>query len=369
MKEDKNILKRTTFKKHDEERISRATSIAMMSFKGGTGKTSLTAGLGLTLVRKGYDVLWIDNDAQSNLTQRIGWTTGLHKSQHRVPNLLKVGDVALGDELGINSVLQVPLNINYSFFYKERGLGDSEKGKLGIIGGSNFASIEASALNDKYRKDRTAFEYSSVPAFYNSAMGVYKQYFDYILFDTAPSMEGNLLNILTVLAADEVVTPVDGLEAANGISNMISFVQGHTINSLSEYGIKKPAPNMTFAMVKYHIDSGKKGENESDGLEEVMDGGILGENEVFRLLKSVFGNFVCDKGVQEKRVLRQTLSGFTANDYSKLSVEIIQKLQEKRPNIHDIWNTEKRSTLEAGLQEIELKNLVKRPILKTCNFK
>ncbi len=365
MKDDKNLLKRTTFKKHDDERISRATSIAMMSFKGGTGKTSLTAGLGLTLVRKGYDVLWIDNDAQSNLTQRIGWTTGQHKSQYRVPNLLKVGDVALGDESGINAVLQVPLNINYSFFYKERGLGDYGKGKLGIIGGSNFASIEASSLNDKYKKDRTAFEYPSVPAFYNSAIGVYKQYFDYILFDTAPSMEGNLLNILTVLAADEVVTPVDGLEAANGISNMISFVQGHTMNSLSEYGVKKPAPNMTFAMVKYQRDSKTK----IDGLEEVIEGGILGENEVFRLLKTVLGNFVCDKGVQERQALRQTLSGFSANDYSKLSIEIIQKLQEKRPNIHDIWNTEKRSLLEAGLQEIELKNLVKRPILKGCNFK
>jgi hypothetical protein len=37
-----------------------------------------------------------------------------------------------------------------------------------------------------------AFEYPSVPAFYKSAMDIYKQYFDYILFDTAPSMEGKM---------------------------------------------------------------------------------------------------------------------------------------------------------------------------------
>lgn len=383
MKNTKDTLKRTILNRHTEERIKQAKSIAVMSFKGGTGKTSLTAGLGLTLVRKGYDVLWIDNDAQANLTQRVGWTSGLYRSQHRITNLLKVGDVALGDDVGINSVLQIPILIDYEYLYKLRGIGDSGKGKLGIIGGSTFASIEAQSLDERYRKDVTAFQYRSIHAFFNSAMDIYKQYFDYILFDTAPSMEGNLLNVLTVIAADEVVTPIDGFEAATGVAPMIGFAKGYTNSGdLAHKGVIKSPPNMTFAMVKYHhdlkdkesdiknpekevIDSGKE-----DELDEIVDSDYIGQNEVFWLLKGVLGDYVCNKGVQERRKLREALSGFTTTDYTKLSLEIIEKIQkENRPNIHDSWTTEKRAVLESGLNDIEKKNLIKRPIFKTPVFR
>ena len=383
MKNTKDTLKRMVLKKHTEERIKQSKSIAVMSFKGGTGKTSLTAGLGLTLVRKGYDVLWIDNDAQANLTQRVGWTSGLYRSQHRITNLLKVGDVALGDDVGINSVLQIPILIDYEYLYKLRGIGDSGKGKLGIIGGSTFASIEAQSLDDRYKKDVTAFQYPSIHSFFNSAMDIYRQYFDYILIDTAPSMEGNLLNVLTVAAADEIVTPIDGFEAAAGVASMIGFVKNYTNSAdLAHKGIIKSPPNMTFAMVKYHhdlkdkesdiknpkkedVDSGKE-----DELDKVVDSDYIGQNEVFWLLKGVLGDYVCNKGVKERRKLREALSGFTTTDYTKLSLEIIEKIQnEKRPNIHESWTTEKRAVLESGLNDIEKKNLIKRPIFKTPAFR
>lgn len=357
-------MKRTFLKRHTDEEVRRAKAIALMSFKGGTGKTSLTAGLGLTLVRKGYDVLWIDNDAQCNLTQRVGWTTDMFRSQHKITNLLKIGDVALGDETGINSVLQIPLLIDYEYLYKLRGVEAATTGKLGIIGGSTFASIEAGALDDRYKKDSTAFEYPSMLSFFTSAIDVYKQYFDYILFDTAPSMEGNLLNVLTVVAADEVVSPVDGFEAATGIPSMLSFVKNNTNPSdLAPKGITKATPNVTFAMVKYQPDLKVRDSR------PVIDAGLTGRNAVFRLLKEVLGDFVCVKGVQEKQKLRQAVSGFTTTDYTKLSLEIIEKIQSDRPSIYDGWNTDKRLALEIGLAAIEQMNLVKRPIFKVPVFR
>lgn len=47
--------------------------VAIANQKGGTGKTSLTANLGVGLVRAGRKVLVIDNDPQSDLTEMLGW--------------------------------------------------------------------------------------------------------------------------------------------------------------------------------------------------------------------------------------------------------------------------------------------------------
>lgn len=368
----KDVFKNEYVKKHTEEKTRQAKAIAVMSFKGGTGKTSLTAGLGLTLVRKGYNVLLIDSDAQSNLTQRVGWTNGIFKSEHRITNLLKLGDVVAGDDDGINSVLQIPVLIRYQELFKIKGV-ESGKGKLGIIGGSTYASIEANGLAEKYKKDQSQFQYQSPFSFFNSAVNVYKQYFDFILFDTAPSMEGNLLNILAVVAADEVVTPIDGFEAACGIAPMIAFVKNHThAGDLAQKGITKTFPNMTFAMVKYHRDSKKNSLQANvtdDEVTRTFNGNSLNQNEVFLLLKRILGSYVCDKGVQELLKHRQKVSGFTTTDYTKLSLEIIEKIHKNRTNIHDVWNTDKRISLEIGLSKIEQNNLLKNPIFKNPIFK
>lgn len=49
------------------------TTIALLNRKGGVGKTTTTANLGIGLVRQGKKVLVIDADDQGNLTQMLGW--------------------------------------------------------------------------------------------------------------------------------------------------------------------------------------------------------------------------------------------------------------------------------------------------------
>ena len=48
-------------------------TIALANQKGGVGKTTTAASLGIGLTRQGKKVLLVDADAQGNLTQMLGW--------------------------------------------------------------------------------------------------------------------------------------------------------------------------------------------------------------------------------------------------------------------------------------------------------
>ena len=48
-------------------------TIALANQKGGVGKSTTAASLGIGLSRQGKKVLLIDADAQGNLTQMLGW--------------------------------------------------------------------------------------------------------------------------------------------------------------------------------------------------------------------------------------------------------------------------------------------------------
>ena len=59
--------------KGDDDLAQKATVIAVVNQKGGTGKTTTCENLGIGLAMEGKKVLMVDVDPQASLTISMGW--------------------------------------------------------------------------------------------------------------------------------------------------------------------------------------------------------------------------------------------------------------------------------------------------------
>lgn len=292
--------------KLDEEMQTKSKVIAVMNNKGGCGKTTTALALGMYYARTGNNILFVDNDPQSNLTQRLGLTDDVKKDE-RLANIFE------------NPKNKFNFSVACEYPYLQRLPGSKEKvGKISLIPGSHKSETYATHMyedGEKYRRDflrKTGC--NNVYDFFNQFVDNYRLYYNYIIIDTAPALEGNILNTLAVRTSDEIIYPVDGIEAALGIDHILSWMYGETSRL-------RPSPNGMFVMVKYQIDTKDVKDSSRDR---------YSRNAVFRAMKDVFQDFVCDTGVREKRSLRfgkKTLPGFGGKtDYTELCEEIATKI-------------------------------------------
>lgn len=327
-----------------EERTEHAKIIAMVNNKGGCGKTSTTIALGLHLARAGYNIMFWDNDAQSNLTQRLGL-----QDEKYPDNRLQPFFRLMDDKNFIALQRSIPLIIRYPYLYK---LPESDR-KVGIIGimpGSHTSELEATAAKGRLVISKILdIDQAEIHRRFRAAVRDYLSFFDYILIDTAPALEGSLLCQLAVKTADEIICPVDGLEAASGLNQLIGWLAGQTRPDQV-----KRKPNVLFALMKYQDDTVNIFEDAA---------GYPIKNAVFRAMKDTLGDFVCDNGIKELPSLRnQVYSGFgRKNQYEPLCEEIIQKISNPRPNLFDVWNIGSGNRLQSKLTKIEMKTLNKIP--------
>lgn len=157
--------------------------IAISNHKGGVGKTTSTANIGVALSLKNKKVLLIDLDPQANLSQNFGF-------MNRVQNIYTAmkGNNPLDRLMVYHSVDIVPSTLD---------LSGAEIELAGEAGNQFILKELIDQIKDQY---------------------------DYVLIDCPPSL--GLLTINAFTAADEIIIPLQAeFFATQGLAKMIDVIE------------------------------------------------------------------------------------------------------------------------------------------------
>ena len=201
----------SSFLDTDDPDLAATVMVALQ--KGGTGKTTLTAGIAYEAARLGARVLLVDLDPNWGLTgEHLGYDPGA--SDYSV-----IGDVILNG--GVGSAREVILSATPHWQLREE-LTWEEGGPLTSGGALAFIPGYPSLLD---AVEATMSKPAAEKRLRNALKGV-ARLFDLVLIDTGPRADRiawlGLQAAATVLGS---VVPEDG--AAKGLSEQLEFVQGY----------------------------------------------------------------------------------------------------------------------------------------------
>lgn len=166
--------------------------IALANQKGGVGKTTTAASLGVGLAQQGKKVLLVDADAQGNLTQMLGW---------RQP-----------DELSPTLADLMSKTVNEEPIAPGEGILHHASGIDLVPANIELSGLEVTLVNIMSRE-------TVLRQYLSTAASTY----DYAIIDCMPSLGMLTINALT--AADSVIIPVQGQYlAAKGLEQLMRTI-------------------------------------------------------------------------------------------------------------------------------------------------
>ena len=266
--------------------MSKATVMAVVNQKGGTGKTTTCENLGIGLAREGKRVLLIDTDPQGSLTIALG---------HSRPDDLPV---TLTDLMA--KVMQdQPLA-------PKEGILSHEEGVELVPANITLSGLEVSLVNAMSRETVLKQYLETV-----------KDRYDFILLDCMPSL--GMLTVNALAASDQVLIPVQAnYLSAKGLEQLLQ-----TVNKVKrQINPKLRIEGILLTMVDYRTNFAK----EISALIRDTYGGRLKVYDA-DIPRSVRAAEISAEGVS---IFKHDPGGKVAEAYQSLTKEVMANVEKRR---------------------------------------
>ena len=265
---------------------NKATVIAVVNQKGGTGKTTTCENLGIGLANEGKKVLLVDTDPQGSLTIALG--------NPRPDDL----PVTLTDLMAKIMQDQPPL--------PKEGILSHEEGVDLVPANITLSGLEVSLVNAMSRE-------TILKQYLETVKGQY----DYILLDCMPSL--GMLTVNALAASDQVLIPVQAnYLSAKGLEQLL-----HTVNRVKrQINPKLRIEGILLTMVDSRTNYAK----EISTLIRDTYGSKLKVYDA-DIPRSVRAAEISAEGVS---IFRHDPGGKVAEAYRSLTKEVLQNAEKRR---------------------------------------
>ena len=266
--------------------MAKATIMAVVNQKGGTGKTTTCENLGVGLAMEGKKELLVDTDPQASLTICLG---------HPVPDLLSP---TLSDMMG-KILSEQPIAPGEGILHHPEGV-DLMPANIELSG------LEVSLVNAMSRE-----------TILKQYLDTVKQNYDFILLDCMPSL--GMLTVNALAAADNVLIPVQAAYLpAKGLEQLLQ-----TINKVRrQINPKLRIEGILLTMVDNRT-------NYSKDISKLIRENYGGKLKVYKtdIPRSVRAEEISAEGTS---IFRHDPKGKVADAYRVLTKEVLHNAEKRR---------------------------------------